>query len=526
MKQPSSNHQQGSVLLTAFLTMTILTMICATSLYVTTQNQNSGMQTASWQQALSGAEMGVDMAVRALNTNTWSNWTAGTYSGSLPTGYPPYTTPTPTPGGASSTPAAGWYNYNCYGTSGSPFVTMSGISGSTSVPEGNTGIWGYVTVDTAGLAPDSNGQWYRIRSTGYAGTNSLFRVSNNRLDNDLRHTIGLHYDRKTGGAISTAQASRSIEVIMQPLATGGWARGITLQNWVSMSGGGSVDSFDSSNPFKSSTIGGKPGQYDVTKRQSHGDIGTKNSASSDLRSTYVYGNLAYSGTTAVKNTNNVQGNITTPFSPTVTPVSTPSWGGGSYTTLSSGNPVTLTSGTKASPARYKINGDLTVPGGASLTINNANSGSDNNYIQIWVTGKLTTSGSGVINQNSLVKTTWYVGNDITVSGDSYNNQSGLASSVVINGYGNNNKATISGSANFIGVLNAPKYDTTVSGSGSFVGALISNTLTISGSAGFHYDEALNNGTASLVGGNFGFARWFEDNSDPTRKDVNLNSIIY
>jgi hypothetical protein len=511
--------QEGSVLVTALLTITILALICATSLYVATQNQNAGMQTASWQQALGGAESGIDTAVRALNTGSWSGWSQQPYgSNLLPNTMPPYTFSSPSPAptaSASGTPPSGYYNYYYLGTRGSPGIVLGGVSGATSVPEGNTGIWGWVTVDTAGLSADTNGQWYRIRATGAAGTTGLFRVSSNKLDNDLRNSIGLHFDRKTGAVIANPQATRTIEVIMQPLASGGWARGITLKNWVSMSGGGSVDSFDSSNPFKSSTINGVPGQYDVAKRQSHGDIGSVNSGSSDLRNTYVYGNLAYSGT-PVKNTTNVQGTISTPFNPNIASTSAPNWAYGSYVTLSSGNPVTLVSGTKNNPTRYKINGDLTVPGGASLSINNANGGTDNNYIQIWVTGKLTTSGSGYISQNQLVKATWYVGKDITVSGDSYNNQSGLASSVTIVGYGSNNKATISGSANFIATLNAPGYDTTVSGSGSFVGALVSNTLTISGSAGFHYDEALSSGAATLTAGNYAFASWFEDNSDPSR----------
>jgi len=68
MKLSNARKQQGSVLITTFLTMTILTMICATSLYVSSQNQNSGSQTSSWQQALSGAEAGIDLGVRALNT--------------------------------------------------------------------------------------------------------------------------------------------------------------------------------------------------------------------------------------------------------------------------------------------------------------------------------------------------------------------------------------------------------------------------------------------------------------------------
>jgi hypothetical protein len=48
-----------------------------------------------------------------------------------------------------------------------------------------------------------------------------------------------------------------------------------------------------------------------------------------------------------------------------------------------------------------------------------------------------------------------------------------------------------------------------------MGALISDTLTISGSASFHFDESLLSGASTSVG-NYAFASWFEDNSDPTR----------
>ena len=86
---------------------------------------------------------------------------------------------------------------------------------------------------------------------------------------------------------------------------------------------------------------------------------------------------------------------------------------------------------------------------------------------IWVTGKLTTSGSGQINQDANVNVIWYVGGDVTLSGDSYANQSGYASQFILNGFGNNNKVTISGSAMLTGVIYAPKYDVTLSGSGDF-----------------------------------------------------------
>ena len=273
----------------------------------------------------------------------------------------------------------------------------------------------WTTIDTAGLPLDSNGnQWYRVRATGNTAAVGPPRISNQRLDTELRK-IALRFDRRTNNAITSPQASRTIEVIVQPLAQSIWMRGITLRNTITMSGGGFVDSFNSTDPFKSTN-----GQYDINKRQSHGDIATINSGTnSNLNNTYVYGNLAYSGS-AVKNTTNVQGTISTPFHTTIPDPTDPTWTIGDYIPLGGGNPGILTAGTQAHPVRVKINGDLIIPGGTVLTI--APPGLGDSYIEIWVTGKLTTSGSGSIVQLPNVYVTFWVDNDIIVNGNSYLNQ--------------------------------------------------------------------------------------------------------
>ena len=58
MKANQTVNENGSVLVTTMMTMTILAMICATSLYIAAQNSGTGMQTAGWQQALTAAESG------------------------------------------------------------------------------------------------------------------------------------------------------------------------------------------------------------------------------------------------------------------------------------------------------------------------------------------------------------------------------------------------------------------------------------------------------------------------------------
>lgn len=474
--------------MTALLTITLLTTICAVSLYVCSQDTNATSQTASWQVALSGAESGVEQAYYALNKGQWTNWSQVT--GSLPTTQPS--------GGSTinAAPTSGKYNY---------FVRTLQLSG-----EGAPTVRYWVTIDTAGLPLDHNSnQWYRIRATGVASAPGPARVSNSKKDNDLRR-ISLRIDRLTGQSVSTPQAARSIEVIAQAVPTATSGNAATLATWIDMSGGGVIDSFDSGSGLYSTNH-----LYDSTKRLSNGDIGlVASTSSSNLRNTYVYGDIVYSGTTP-KNTTNVQGNISSPFNGGITSTSNPTWAAGSYTNYASGGsvPVAVTSGTTSSPLLVKINGDFTVGGGQSFAINPVNANSSNNAIIIWVTGKLTTSGSGTINQDSHVNVTWYVDNDITVSGSSYNNNNGYATNMSIIGVGTGHKATISGSGNFIGVLNAPGFDVTVSGGGSFCGSLTANTLTISGGSGLHYDQALSGGSNT---DHFSYASWFEDAADVAR----------
>jgi hypothetical protein len=334
------------------------------------------------------------------------------------------------------------------------------------------------------------------------------------LDSDLRK-ISLLFDRKTGAPISAPQASRTIEVIVQPVAKSFWARGITTRKWMSMSGDGNsligvVDSFDSSNPFKSML-----GLYDVTKRQSHGDLAMVDSTNANLRSTFVYGNLTYSGP-PVQNTNHVQGTIATPFNKTIPDTADPTWSP-DFTYSGGATPpfAIIKSGTKNQPARIKINGDFTVPAGQTVTIINQDLAADNNYIEFWVTGKFTTAVGGAIVQNPLVHATWYVDSAITVSGDSYVNSSLRAANLSFIGVGANHQAIESGVAPFIGTINAPGFDVTISGLGGYSGAVIGNTLTLNNFGSIHYDEALK-GNASNVVDHYAFASWIEDNSHKAR----------
>jgi hypothetical protein len=272
-----------------------------------------------------------------------------------------------------------------------------------------------------------------------------------------------------------------------------------------MSGGGLVDSFNSTHLADFSN-----GQWNLANHYSHGDIASTNSGTnSNLNNTYVYGGVAYSGS-AVKNTSNVQGTISTPFNATIPATADPSWTSGMWNSSVSqvNGTTTLIAGTQAAPTRYKLS-QINLSGSNVLTLASDGSGNDS-YIEVWVTGKMTISGTAYITQDPKVHVTYWVDNDITLSGSSYLNQSGFAGNVVINGVGTGYKFNDSGSAAFVGVIDAPGFDAIISGTGSLNGAIIANSLNISGGASLHYDEALNTNSTSSAVGNYAFASWFED----------------
>jgi hypothetical protein len=266
-----------------------------------------------------------------------------------------------------------------------------------------------------------------------------------------------------------------------------------------------------------------------------------NANGSDLKSTYVYGEVSYSTTSAApKNTSNIQGTpkLTTPFSSSVPTVSDPSWGApGLYTSYTGATASAGFNTTGTNKANIKITGDLVLLSGKSIVFGAGNSNITN--YTVWVTGKVNVMSGASISQDAGVTVTWYVDNSILVAAGGYSNGSGNASSVSFIGVAPNSPNStevspaattfaVTGSGNFVGTIEAPGYAGTISGSGSLAGGIIANTLTISGGASFHYDDALANGIGGTnpVIGNYAFASWFEDNSAPNHKDVKQNYVVY
>ncbi len=482
---PSQGHRtvDGSVLLVALFCVTIMSILLAGTLLTSENEYHVVTQAASWQEAIHGAEGGVDLAMAALNTGQWANWRSG--SGSPP---PRTAPPASSPGAqALGMPALGSYNYQV--------LTLSHAG------EGNQQLTIFVTVDPPlSLATAPNGQWMRIRAVGTTTLPGRAEVSVMSADSALRR-MSFFTNRDTGATLASPQASRFVEAVA---SRNGSSHAIVLQDQITMSSTSIIDSFDSSDATKSTLS-----LYDPNKRQSNGDVAMAHSAQANLGGCNVYGDVYYNGPVPA-GISGVHGTLTSAYTTTFAPVSAPdpaSWlPTDSLLTAITGSMV-LIAGTQAKPARYKVS-QLSIGGGKLLTILPSPTGGES-YIEIWVTGGLTTSGSGIVMQMPGVHSTYYVQGNISMSGGSFINKSNVAANLLLKGVdpapGTTRTMVVSGSGDFVGVINAPNYDFTISGLGEYSGALIGHTINLSGGANFHYDEALSRGTTS-----YSIASWYED----------------
>jgi hypothetical protein len=86
--------------------------------------------------------------------------------------------------------------------------------------------------------------------------------------------------------------------------------------------------------------------------------------------------------------------------------------------------------------------------------------------------------------------TLYVGGAGYISGSGGINQSGKPANFTYYGLPTSTNLTLSGSAPFVGTINAPQATLTASGTGGIYGAAIVKSYIASGGSGFHYDESL------------------------------------
>jgi hypothetical protein len=126
---------------------------------------------------------------------------------------------------------------------------------------------------------------------------------------------------------------------------------------------------------------------------------------------------------------------------------------------------------------------------------------------LWVTGDFTVSGSGYVYIAPAASLILYVGGTTTISGGGVVNGPGLPSSFSYIGLSSNDSMTYSGSAAFVGTVNAPQAAFTLSGGATVYGAIICNRFSGTGGSIIHYDRVLGNSTST--GGTLVVSGWTE-----------------
>ena len=471
----------GSVLVWTVLVIAMLSLIAVETLRLVTVKYQNALQTSTWQEALLAAESGIDLAIVELRKSLY-----------------------PQPNHAWEPP---------WGNPPGNEITSHDL---TTVP--NAGLNGVpMTIETSVDAPaqlidpTNSWQYYRIRTVGTIPITGPARASDNPQDTKLRR-LSLRWERFTNGILTprlltAPQVSRRVEAVVRPVSAFDQAImsvgvvDLTNQNIV-------VDSYDSTDPTKSTN-----GLYDPVKRQENGDIATDGQLI-EAGNAQIYGDVATNAGT-VSGAANITGVERTDFYQEPIPVGAPSWSTwNSSPSLVTGTTTINADATKGSAAsRYTLS-SISLSGNKTLTVAGNPNGSQT-YIEIYVTGDISVSGTGQIVVQPGVTATIYFAGNVDISGNGVLNSNNQPSDLMLYGIqpptDTSEHVSIGGNSQITASVYAPGHDVTVNGGGTnghVYGSVVGKTVTMTGVSNLHYDERL--GATGMVN-NYKIVSWFEDN---------------
>jgi hypothetical protein len=469
----------GSVLVWTIIVIAILSLTALETLRVVTVKYQNALQTTTWQEALLAAESGVDLAIVELRKSLY-----------------------PAPNHAWD----GWSNAPGDGTTGYQLTAIPG-AGLAATP-----MTIEVNVDAPSqlIDPINSWQYYRIRTVGTIPITGPARASDNPQDSKLRK-LSLRWERFTNGilmphSVSAPQVSRRVEAIVRPVSAFSEAImsvgivDLTNQNIV-------VDSYDSTDPTKSTN-----GLYDSAKRQENGDIATDGQLI-EAGNAQIYGDVATNAGT-VSGAANVTGTEYTDFYQDPIPVGEPNWPSINPTPSSVSSTTTIhASSTQGAPVSRYVMSNISLSGGKTLTLAGNPDGSQT-YIEIYVTGDISVSGTGeIVIQPGVTATIYFAGN-VDVSGNGILNSNNQPGNLRLYGIQPSDSSpehvNLGGNSEITASVYAPGHDVTVNGGGSdghVYGSIVGKTVTMTGVTNLHYDEAL---AATGMIDSYKIVSWFED----------------
>jgi hypothetical protein len=478
-----SFRAEGSALAMSLGVTAMLAVLGVVALSAVQRHYRHSHQVAGWEEALTVAEGGVDLAVSELRrtlydpANAFKSWAQ--------------------PVAADQTAVKDLVDGAVFSTTYLPDRTT----------EGGTNARASVTIDAPPFLIDSRGeQWYRVRVTGYADVPGGSVVANNKEDRALRK-IDFKRDRDTQTALTSARAKRSVEAIVKPI--GAFPQALRAEVSINMNNHNIVvDSYDSRDSRYSTN-----GEYDPAKRLKNGDIAT-NGKLIDAGSAHIYGDASTNGGT-VLNAGNVSGEIFNDFyqesfavrAPNVIPdAGTPTYINGTAT-------INARAGY---PSNYQLS-SISLSSSNTLTIAGAPDGSPT-YVQIIVTGDISLTGQAQVILGKGVKARIFVAGNAKISGGGILNPNsplhfqlyGLDRPKNADGSFTPGNIELSGNGGFKGTVYAPNYLVEMVGGGnadSVFGAFVGHDIRMTGVQSVHYDEALREG--GLIS-DYRVVSWFED----------------
>jgi hypothetical protein len=471
-------RESGGVLLWTVLVIAILSLMATEVLRVVSGRFQVATQTAAWQEALIGAESGVDLAVVELRkslypapNHAWEGWT--------------------------DVPGDGVVSH------GLTTIPNAGLAGSPMTIE--------VNVDApAQLVDPSNGwQYYRIRTLGTMPLTGPARIAFNKQDNHLRKLtlrVQRFVDNLFTSEGNTPHASRRLEAVVAPVSS--FEQAIFSVGSVNLNNQNIVvDSYDSRDAAKSTD-----GLYDVTKRQQNGNIATDGTLI-DAGNAHIYGDVATNSGT-VTGVSNITGVQRTDFYQEPIPIGEPVWPSINPATYTVTGTATLTgSSTKgAASSRYRLD-RISLSGSQTLTLAGNPDGSPS-YIELYVTGDVSVAGTAQIVLGEGVHAKIYFAGNVDIAGRGMLNPANQPSDLLLYGVQPQGDLTphvnLGGNGQITAAVYAPGYNVTVNGGGSsghVFGSIVGKTVAMTGVTNLHYDEAL--GASGLIN-NYQIVSWIED----------------
>ena len=478
MQRKHYPQESGSVLLWTVLVIAILSLFATEVMRAVSGRFQVGLQTAAWQEALVGAESGIDLAVVELRKSlypapnyAWQGWT--------------------------STPGNGVVSH------GLTVVPNAGLAGTPMTIE--------VNVDAPSeLLDASNGwQYYRIRTLGSMPLTGPPRTGFSKEDNRLRKLtlrVQRYIDDLFTSEDNNPHASRRVEAVVAPLSS--FDQAIFSVGSLNLNNQNiEIDGYDSRDPNKSTD-----GLYDANKRQNYGNIATDGNLI-DAGNAHIYGDVSTNSGT-VTGVANITGVQRTDFYQEPIPIAAPNWLSISATPSVVNGTATINAssiqGTSAS--RYRLSG-VSLSGSQTLTVAGNANGSPS-YVEIYVTGDISVTGNAQIILGDGVKATIYFQGNVDIGGKGMLNPADQPADLLLYGIqptgGVTPHVNLGGNGQITAAVYAPDYDVTVNGGGStghVFGSVVGKTVSMTGVTNLHYDAAL---ASTGIINNYQIVSWVED----------------